>query len=146
MYHIDESFLGTDSSIAYSWIQNTSKEYPTFVQYRVKEIRESTEPHTWKLVDSVHYPADIGSRGCSAIELSSDSPLLKGPDFLYLPESQRPDLKPDKFIPEIQTEEKPSSPTITAASAHEIPRTVLLSDVIDIIKFGNLSHLIRANC
>ena len=113
MYPTDDSFLGTDSSIAYSWIQNTSKEYPTLVQYRVKVIRESTEPHTWKLIDSVHYPADIGSRGCSAIELSSDSPWLKGPDFLYLPESQWPDLKPDdKFIPEIQTEEKPHHPPL----------------------------------
>ena len=68
----------------------------------------------------MHKPVDFGSCGFGATEVLSDSLLLNILGFFCLPDPQWPDLElENKCLPEIQTEEKPSSTTITAASAHE---------------------------
>ncbi|XP_057299451.1 uncharacterized protein LOC130630070 [Hydractinia symbiolongicarpus] len=105
VYKIDNIFYWTDSTIAYSWIKNDNKDYKTFVQNRLEEIRKLTASGKWCLVPSKDNPADIVSRGCSPSELNSL--WFSGPTFLTLPETHWPHLKPgDKFISDDMTKEE----------------------------------------
>ena len=54
-----------DSSVAYSWIVNTSKVFPVFIQNRVKEIWNLADIVCFKFIDTKRNPADIVSRGVS---------------------------------------------------------------------------------
>ena len=71
VYDISETHLRTDSTIAYCWIENVHKEYKTFVQNRVCEIRNLTESASWHLVPSRSNPADIISKRGSPGELGN---------------------------------------------------------------------------
>ena len=63
VYSIDKIFAWTDSSIAYSWIQNINKVCKSFIQTRVQLIRELLSISRWRLVSSHVNPYDIVSRG-----------------------------------------------------------------------------------
>ena len=63
VYSIDKIFAWTDSSIAYSWIQNINKVCKSFIQTRVQLIRELLSISCWRLVSSHVNPYDIVSRG-----------------------------------------------------------------------------------
>ena len=79
---ISKTYCLLDSEIALWWIAGTGKEFKTFVQNRVREIRELAPPETWRHVPSLQNPADIASRGCKASELRKDKKWWEGPDFL----------------------------------------------------------------
>ena len=71
VYDISETRLWTDSTIAYCGIKNVHKEYKTFAQNRVCEIRNLTESASWHLVPSRSNPADIISKRGSPGELGN---------------------------------------------------------------------------
>ena len=60
----------TDSQVALYWIRGLTKEWKPFVQNRVKEIRENVSPSFWSHCPGKSNPADLPSRGVSALELS----------------------------------------------------------------------------
>ena len=53
----------SDSTIALSWIKNTSQKYELYIDRRVSEIRKLSNPLNWHHVISGSDPADILSRG-----------------------------------------------------------------------------------
>ena len=61
-----------DSSVAYSWIVNTSKIFPVFIQKRAKEVRNLVDVACFKLIDMKRNPADIVSRWVKPAELLSN--------------------------------------------------------------------------
>ena len=67
-YDILNFNLWTDSSVAYSWIVNSSKVFPVFIQNRVKEIRNLVGVVCFKLIDTKRNPADIVSRSVKPAE------------------------------------------------------------------------------
>ena len=73
VYDISSYHLWTDSTVAYCWIRKEHKEYKTFVQNRIQEIRKSSDFGVWNLVATKENPADIISKGCSPSELISSS-------------------------------------------------------------------------
>ena len=46
----DKHFYWTDSQISLAWIKSTEKEYETFVENRVQEIRRKSNIEDWAYV------------------------------------------------------------------------------------------------
>ena len=67
-----------DSTTVLFWIKN-SKEYKQFVQNRKDKIDKLTHPEQWPYCETKENPADIGTRGQSAIKLKENNLWLKGP-------------------------------------------------------------------
>ena len=59
----------SDSTIALSWIKNTSKKYQLYIDRRVSEIRKNSNPLNWHHIISGSNPTDILSRGRLISEL-----------------------------------------------------------------------------
>ena len=91
------------------WIQGKSREYKPFVAHRVGEIHENSNPDQWRYVPTSLNPADLGTRGMTALELTESTKWWKGPDFLRCPVAEWPDRKFDKPSREALTELKSKS-------------------------------------
>ena len=72
----------SDSTIALSWVKNTSKKYELYIDCCVSEIRKLSNPLNWHHIISGSTPADILSRRCLISELSKLNFLFCGPKFL----------------------------------------------------------------
>ena len=82
------------------WIQGKSREYKPFVAQRVGEIHENSNPDQWRYVPTSLNPADLGTRGMTALELVKSMKWWNGPDFLHCPEINRrvrSNQRPDRF-------------------------------------------------
>ena len=76
-----EIFCYSDSQICLSWIKATHKEYKTFVENRVREIRSAVPPDKWYYCPSDTNPADIITR--SNVKNLSNTLWINGPPFLH---------------------------------------------------------------
>ena len=72
----------SDSTIALSWIENSSKKHELYIDCRVSEIRKLSDPLNWHHINSGSNPADILSRGRLICELSKLDFWFCGPKFL----------------------------------------------------------------
>ena len=68
----------SDSTTALHWIKGAGQ-YKEFVRNRVAKIKENKDI-CWRYVDTIHNPADIGSRGCLGDKLNHV--WLEGPPWL----------------------------------------------------------------
>ena len=59
---ISASFCYTDSQISLAWIKGVGKEYKTFIQNRVLEIRSNVEASHWLYCNTENNPADLITR------------------------------------------------------------------------------------
>ena len=80
----------TDSTTVLHFINNDKKRFPVFVANRIRTIRDFSEPHQWRYVDTSENPADDASRGLSSSELVNRSCCLSGPEFLQKSEIEWP--------------------------------------------------------
>lgn len=78
----------SDSTIALSWIRNTTTKLPAFVSNRVQQIQAKNLE--WRYVPTDVNPADCASRGLTPSQLLEHTLWWKGPDFLLKPESEWP--------------------------------------------------------
>ena len=62
-----------------------------FVANRVQSIRDQINPAQLRYVESKNNPADDASRGLKGYQLSDQQRWIKGPDFLWLRESEWPE-------------------------------------------------------
>ena len=83
----------SDSLNVLWWIRGRSREFKPFVANRVSEIQSSTDPAQWRYVPTKLNPADILSRGMSAVELLGCDKWWRGPEFLRLLEDAWPARK-----------------------------------------------------
>ena len=96
IYKITNIYAWTDSSVVFSWIQNTEKKYETFVQNRLSQIRtiqeqlnnKMNEKVNIKLISSKENPADIVSRGMKPSDLKNLDVWFYGPKFLNTNENK----------------------------------------------------------
>jgi hypothetical protein len=100
--------------VALYWI-NGRGNYKQFVANRVKLIKEKSYI-TWKHVGTKENPADIGSRGCQADQLSTK--WLEGPEWLYNPD-EWPDEVAIEAAKETETEAKQSGEIFKAVIQQE---------------------------
>ncbi|XP_064464904.1 uncharacterized protein LOC135376233 [Ornithodoros turicata] len=78
--------LWTDSQIALHWIKNgkmTQSQNPQFVEGRLREIRQLTDPARWCHCDGKSNPADLLTRGIAATELLHSKLWWTGPPWLF---------------------------------------------------------------
>ena len=79
---IDGVWLWSDSTAVLKFIASDSRRFKVYVSNRVAEIRESTKVWQWNYIPTLENPADIASRGISAIKFVSCKMWLFGPRFL----------------------------------------------------------------
>ncbi|UYV68872.1 hypothetical protein LAZ67_6001388 [Cordylochernes scorpioides] len=75
------TYMWSDSSTAITWITR-AQTWNTFVKNRVTEIRNLTDVKSWAHISGDENPADLPSRGCSAVRYLKTE-WWKGPHWLY---------------------------------------------------------------
>ena len=93
----------TDSTTVLSYIKSQGTRFYTFVANRVAEIKEVSDPETWRHVPGRLNVTDVCSRGLSAQDLLRDSWWINGPNFL----SRGGDCWPNQFYPQPPTDNDP---------------------------------------
>lgn len=78
----NQVYAWTDATIVLSWLFGDPRRWKPFVQNRVVEILDYTCNTQWFHVASEDNPADIGSRGCSPLQLRGDLLWWEGPSWL----------------------------------------------------------------
>ena len=79
---VDRVILWTDSENVWYWVRNHSRQFKAFVANRIAEIERTTSPEQWRHVPGIQNPADLATRGQSAMELAKSALWLEGPSFL----------------------------------------------------------------
>lgn len=87
---IHKTFLWTDSTITFAWINSLSANLQTFVGNRVAEIQTLTTVNEWHHVRSESNPADVLSRGALPGELKGHPLWWHGPAWLSQTSEQWP--------------------------------------------------------
>ena len=85
-----EIYFWSDSTITLHWIKNVEVRWKTFVENRVQEIREHTDPVQWRYCPGKENPADIASRGASPDQLKLSLVWWEGPPWLKKEECSWP--------------------------------------------------------
>ncbi|KAK3093009.1 hypothetical protein FSP39_009964 [Pinctada imbricata] len=93
----------TDSQVVLGYISNDSKRFHVYVANRVSRIRSFCGPEYWRHVTSDQNPADVATRGCSALNLPN-SIWITGPSFLAHGKSLDPSQTYDLVDPETDQE------------------------------------------
>ena len=89
-YKFSKIYHFLDSMTVLGAINKDSYGFSTFYANRIGEIRSNTEPENWLWIPPAQNPSDSITRGASPIDLNQDSLWQKGPEWLYLPESEWP--------------------------------------------------------
>ena len=111
--------LYTDSTDVLFWIQH-DKPRKMFVENRVSEILEVTQPEQWRHIKGVDNPADLGTRGISLSAVTASQRWWTGPPHisdgnLGDPEEKKvSELSPDA-LKELKSETRQKSTTVAAA-------------------------------
>ncbi|XP_033102417.1 uncharacterized protein LOC117105401 [Anneissia japonica] len=80
----------TDSTSVLQYFRNESRRFHTFVANRIEKIHAVSDPSQWRYVDTKSNPADEGSRGIHACEITEDCRWLRGPEFLWKADTEWP--------------------------------------------------------
>jgi hypothetical protein len=79
---VDRVTFWTDSENVWYWVRNHSRQFKPFVANHIAEIQRMTCPEQWRHVPGIQNPADLATRGQSAMELAKSAFWLVGPSFL----------------------------------------------------------------
>ena len=81
-FKFDKIFLWSYSTTVLSWIKNFKLKHKMYIGNRIAEIRDLTNTNQWNYVNTKDNPADQGTRGLTATEMTEKSLWLQGPQFL----------------------------------------------------------------
>ena len=138
--------LWSDSMTALYWIKNQG-EWKQFVRHRVNEILQSSELREWGHCPSGQNPADIGSRGASAIELRESELWWHGPAWLIEPENCWPDEKPIGRPPESTEEEKRTAVmSVFSDTPHGIENVIKIGDFSTLRRLYKVTVWVKRFC
>ena len=135
---IEKIYCWTDSTTALHWIMGTNKEWKTFLENRVKEVRSCVPPSSWNHCPGTENPADIPSRGTHPSKLSESPVWFRGPEWLQTRENMWPSLRTETEPPAECLQEIKSS-TLTNLTAIEASAAA----IIDCNKDSSLQRLLR---
>ena len=80
-FALNETHVWSDSQCVLGWLRNSTKTKPTFVENRLREIRQQ-QLMVFGYVSSAENPADLPSRGVSTDDLATSTLWWNGPDWL----------------------------------------------------------------
>lgn len=101
-------YCWVDAKVVLAQIQSASDRQDVFTKNRVSTIRSLTSPNFWRHVGTKENPADLVSRGTTAVELENSSLYWHGPTWLSMGEDSWPDA------PVISEEETKASETLAS--------------------------------
>ena len=79
---VNEVTYWTDSTNVLHWLRNQSRNFKPFVANRIAEVQRLTDPSQWRHIPGEANPADLPTRGLSAVELCVNKTWMEGPEFL----------------------------------------------------------------
>ena len=136
---IDKVCCWTDSLTALYWIRGIDKEWRTFVENRVKEIRGLVLPEFWDHCPGSENPADIPSRGMSVTNLTKSQTWFHGPEWLLSSEEYWPSTTLETEL-ESATEELRAGKGKTSVLLSTVPSS---PSIIDCKRFSSYERLLR---
>ena len=137
-FHCNSVVHIIDSSIVLSQIHSESHMFNTFVATRISEIQMKSNLSEWYWIESKLNVADYVTKPCKPHKLKLDSMWQRGPEFLYLPQSEWPVKKNVDF--ETLSDLKISSFICEANMEFNV------FNIVDIERFSNFFKFIRAVC
>ena len=87
---IDSVRYWTDSTSVLKYIRNNTTRFHTFVANRLAVIHDGSDVSEWNSVNSALNPADDASRGLDAHCFLSNPRWIRGPEFLWQPQTEWP--------------------------------------------------------
>ena len=79
---VNEEIYYSNSKVVLGYIQNESRRFYIYVANRVQTIRNTTEPHQGRYIDTANNPADLATC-CMSPDKLMESRWLSGPEFLW---------------------------------------------------------------
>ena len=134
---VDRTTFWTDSENVWYWVSNQSREFKPFVANRIGEIQRTTSPEQWRHVPGTVNPADLPTRGLSAVALAESKVWMEGPAFLKGDQLTWPAAPP----PRDNTKKTEHCERRTPTRAH-MTRTCAMV-IIDPKKFSSLKRLVH---
>lgn len=137
---IGQVFCHTDSKVSLSWVKGVRKEFQTFVQNRVDEIRRKIAPEKWFYCRTDQNPADLLTRADN--DGLSQSLWWHGPEFFQSSDvyCDQPPERGEDEIREFDHEVKVQKSTTALVNSNE---NTSIDNVIDISKYGDVLRLFR---
>ena len=93
--NFEDIFIFSDSLTVLGWLNNFTKRFKTFENFRVKCIRSLSPLSEWRHCPTLMNPADLTSKGIRADDTKKWRMYHFGPPFLSLPLSQWPPVRPN---------------------------------------------------
>ncbi|GBM17523.1 hypothetical protein AVEN_198026-1 [Araneus ventricosus] len=135
-----KTFLWSDSQITLHWIKGNSRNWKPFVANRVSEIQTLTDPEQWFHCSGKENPADLLSRGESAVNLVKSSLWSHGPSWLSQSECDWPMKQQREIDEESVLNEKRSQP-VNALQVSD--KNVEIPILLDLFRFSRLLKVYR---
>ena len=96
---IKDYSLWSDSKTVISWCSNKALELRVFERNRVDSILQNSKGKVPLYVSTEANPADIATRGCRVDQKTKWQAWIKGPDFLWKPNSSWGEISEQKKPP-----------------------------------------------
>ena len=145
---ISSLYALSDSKVSLAWIKSYNKEFVTFVQNRVVEIRQNVPSEKWNFCSTKLNPTDLITRLAKNINLTKNSLWWRGPHFLFeenqnyskIDDYDNKETFPETFIQDFESEIK--NVVITSNKIeHLIPSTV--DNIIKASNYSDINRLFR---
>ena len=122
-----------------SWIKANDKEFKTFVENRLREIRNNTDVENWSYCPTEFNPADLMTRVGITKNFIENKLWWEGPEFLKLNKEQMFQFS----IPEsnFDTEVRKASSTCLSLNAEKV--TCNMNNVIDFNRYSNYDKVLN---
>ncbi|GFR15756.1 integrase catalytic domain-containing protein [Trichonephila clavata] len=130
-------YYWTDSLISYYWIRGNSSAFKPYIKNRVQEIQLLSDTSQWGHCPGKNNPADLLSRGTSAVKLAQNELWWNGPPWLKLTPDHWPNRHRDILDSELCSEELEYR-----SSVHEAV-TQQRESLVDINRFSSLKKLLK---
>ena len=133
----------TDSTATLHWIIN-ERPWRQYIEHRVTEIRRLSDSQLWRHCPGNLNPADIPSRGMNGEKLLVSKLWWNGPEFLYLPEDQWPNMHniPASDITNAELVKNPTVTTHTLLNTNCNKSPPLLDEIIDCTRYSKMDKLL----
>ena len=141
---IHKTIYWTDSMTTLCWIKN-QRIWKSYVQHRVDEFRNLTTKDSWRHCPGHLNPADLPSCGLTAKALVACETWWKGPNFLYLPESEWPENQTTQSEDEVALQKVVKNPPVTVHSLVNALASMpekKIDQIIDINRFHDLMKML----
>ncbi|GFX71529.1 integrase catalytic domain-containing protein [Trichonephila clavipes] len=130
-------YYWTDSLISYYWIRGDSSAFKPYIKNRVQEIQLLSDPMQWGHCPGKDNPADLLSRGTSAVKLAQNELWWHGPPWLKLTPDHWPNRQRDILDSELCSEE------LEHRSSVHVAVTQQREALVDINRFSSLKKLLK---